>query len=169
VVDPLGNRDQHVRGIEAILAVRAERRKAVRDGVADPEAADAGAEGIHHADALESDDHGRVRHRPGVRHAAAVIGVRVVHADRGVADAHLPVPGRSHLHGFPAKVLRRTFLVDDRGHAHARTPRRHSPRVRVPVESGARARSLSCIDDLQQQPSRWRPDFLMCRAGSPAW
>ena len=92
VADSLGQRDQAPRWDVARLRIGAEWRQGIGDTVARRDPADLRSELFHHADALEADHRRQRRQRPGMGHAAAVVGVDIVDPDRRVTQAHLLRP-----------------------------------------------------------------------------
>ena len=79
--------------VGADLTVGAMGWQGIGDPVADREFRDTGAGLLDDSDAFETKDEGEFRHRPGMRHAAPVVGVDVVDANGSVAKTHFP-PGR---------------------------------------------------------------------------
>ena len=110
-----GQLHQPFRRHDAALGIGAVGRAGIADPVADRALGDAVADRLHRARTLDADDERQLRHRPGMRHAAPVVGVDIVHADGAVPDQHL---ARTRLAGrpvLPAENVGRAFLVDDGG------------------------------------------------------
>ena len=76
---------------------------------------DPGAEHHHLSRCLEADDHRRLAHRPGVRHASPMVGIGVVDTYGDVFEAHLARPRLAHLHVLVAEHPVAAFLMDDSG------------------------------------------------------
>ena len=118
VVERGRNLEKVRHGIHPDLAVGAVGRQGVGDAVARREPGDAGADHLDAAGALEA-EHDRERgHRPGVRNAAAVIGIDEVEPDRLVPEPDLAGAGRGHVERLPAKHAGGALLVDHGGHRH---------------------------------------------------
>ena len=105
-------------GIVAHLAVGPVGRQCIGDPVSRRKLGDTGPGLLDVAGALEAEHDRQRRHRPGVRYAAAVIGIDEVEPDRLVAQPNLAGAGRRYVDGFPAQHIGRPFLVEHRCHRH---------------------------------------------------
>ena len=113
VGDAVGHRHQPVGRHHPRLGIGAERPAGIGDAVAGLEAADAGPDLLDDAGALAAEA-ARQRHRV---EAAALIGVDVVEADRGVPEPHLAGAGLADLDLLPVQHLGAAGLLEtDRLH-----------------------------------------------------
>ena len=108
VVDPVGDSDNAGGGYEARLGIGAHGRRGVGDAVARSEIGDIESHGLHRAGGFEPRREGALGN--GIE-AAAVIGVDVVEADRGVTDADLAGAGLAEFDLFPLHDLRAAGVV----------------------------------------------------------
>ena len=97
--------------VVAHLRIAPQRRDAIGDAVAGLKPGDTLARALDNADALETDNNGARRHRPGMGDPAAMVGVREVDAHSRVAQPDLARPGVRHRPVLPCHDIRGPKLV----------------------------------------------------------
>ena len=117
VVDAVGQRNEPRRRHDALLGIRAFRRRRIGDALAQREAGDAGADRLDHAGALQPDRRGKRFDRV---NAAALEHVAIVDRDRAVAHPHLSGPGFAGFDLLESQDLGAAGGVEAESLAHVR-------------------------------------------------